>query len=62
MKNLSYKNIQVSNENSNLKVVNGALPYPSIENLFDINWERPVFKYVSEEGEVLATEEAVING
>ena len=30
MKNLSYKNIQVSNENSNLKVVNGALPYPLI--------------------------------
>lgn len=59
MKNLSYKNIQVSNENSNLKVVNGALPYPSIENLFDINWERPVFKYVSEEGEVLATAKCI---
>lgn len=59
MKKLSYKNIQVSNENSNSKVLNGAIPYPSIENLFDIDWERPVFKCLSEEGELLATAKCI---
>ena len=54
MKKLSYENIQISDWSSNSKIITGAIPYTSIESLFDIDWNRLIFKCISDEGETLA--------
>lgn len=54
MKKLSYENIQISDGDLNSKIVTGAIPYTSVESLFDINWNRPIFKCVNDSGETLA--------